>query len=245
MAENDNPQAIRLFIDGHWTATELTLLLRGIDDIYNLAFILEAVRLPAFAREALFPIDRRRIANVARALPGFMPLSVPRISYASPGLSDLAGVAKALKHVKDLLLGLVDRGIQTRQRRLENEAREIANQKALVEIVDDQRERDAKFLHHAQLRTQAVTRATLQNQLLREEVRAKTVANVEREVAVFSKSISTLMRRKELSGEEQAQIVRWIGSRMLPLGELADAGKFTSVDEISVEEEQAKTNRSE
>ena len=59
-------------------------------------------------------------------LPGDV-LEVRRVSYASPGLKDLAGFGEIIGHVKDFLVYLLEFRERRRQLNLENEERELRN----------------------------------------------------------------------------------------------------------------------
>jgi hypothetical protein len=60
-------------------------------------------------------------------------LEVQRIEFASPGFKDLLGLGEVIGHVKDFLLKLIDWKLTARQRQLENEERELKNQRLRIE----------------------------------------------------------------------------------------------------------------
>lgn len=61
-------------------------------------------------------------------------LVVRRVLYGSPGIKDLAGIGEIIGHVKDLLIRLIEYWSTRRQRKLENERRELENKQLQVEV---------------------------------------------------------------------------------------------------------------
>jgi hypothetical protein len=49
--------------------------------------------------------------------------------------------------------------------------------------------------------------------------------------------MSKLMLQKELNGEQQAQIIHWIGTRAHPVAELVDQAKLRSIEELPPDKE--------
>ena len=71
-------------------------------------------------------------------------LEVRRISYASPGVSDLAGIGSIVGHVKDFAVRVIElwterdqRRLQNEGRALDNEAKRIANAREFVSLASD------------------------------------------------------------------------------------------------------------
>jgi hypothetical protein len=228
----------RLNIDGHWEAEQLIALLRSLEDIYNLTSILESRRItPNEVRELVLGIDRRTVRRLAIRSGKASPLTVPQFKYASPGFADLLGVGKAIKHVKDFIMAITDRVLAEEQRELENDARLIANQKAVSDQRFLEKEREILLDQKKQIHHLTVAEKKLENLKLAEDIQAARLTNRERELTVFSASLSRMMNQKELGGEEQARLVHWIGSRMKPVAELAEEGKLLGVAEISTKPE--------
>ncbi|MBA3598008.1 MAG: hypothetical protein H0W40_11630 [Methylibium sp.] len=63
----------------------------------------------------------RRYLDVIVLRPNHPPLSVLRCTYASPGITDLAGLAQTLGHVKDFVLHLITHRATLHERRLREE----------------------------------------------------------------------------------------------------------------------------
>lgn len=226
--------SFRIQIADHLTAEELAALMRSMEDIYNLVTVLGSRR----SRDQdpvgeMFPINRRKMRRIALNIKGISPLLVPRISYSSPGFADILGVAKAVGHLKDFLIAVTDRALGTRQRRLENEARWIANEKASSDLRFMERNREPVFEHEQKVRTLEIERKQLENLQLSEQVRANTLNNVELEIGAFSKALSHMMRVKEINPEDQASVVHWVGTRVHPISQLTENGKLTGIKEIT------------
>jgi HAMP domain-containing protein len=90
---------------------------------------------PTFLQPERTPLtSATRITAVSGLLEPGERLVVQRVIYGSPGIKDLAGVGEIVGHVKDLLVRLIDHWSTRRQRKLENDRRELENQQLQVEI---------------------------------------------------------------------------------------------------------------
>lgn len=225
--------SFRLRIAEQLTAEELAALMRSMEDIYNLVSILGSRR----PRDRdpigeMFPINRRKMRRIALSVSGSSPLLVPRMSYSSPGFADILGIAKAIGHLKDFLIAVTDRALETRKRRLENEARHIANEKASSDLRFMERHRESSFEHEQRMQSLEVQAKQLENLQLSEKVRTATLNNVELEIGTFSKALSHMMRTKEIAPEDQARVIQWVGSRVSPISQMTEAGKLIGIEEL-------------
>jgi len=224
-------EGFRLVVDGSWTANDFSLMLRGLDDLYNITTILSNNLLKySEIREEAFPLDRRKIRRIALRSGDAGPLAVQRISYASPGFADIGGIGKAVREVRLLVFGVIDRFLDHKKRKLENEHRELANQRLKIELdhLNDQvhsENRRKEQLHNLSV-------ATKKSALIRsaEETRTLMLRNMEKELA-FSASFSKLMNKNELTSEEQSQLVQWVGTRMRPIEQLVEDEKLVRIDD--------------
>ncbi|MGN7100335.1 hypothetical protein ACTHR6_01915 [Ralstonia holmesii] len=160
-------QVLRINIDGRWEASEFAASFSALDRLYTFRLGLEMEyeelrelrrfyfdtpfpssmrymrRWAVAARSSLLHPDRAplvsaaRISAISELLEPDERLVVRRISYASPGIKDLAGIGEIIGHVKDLLLHLIDLWSTRRQRSLENERRELENQQLQVAIAKE------------------------------------------------------------------------------------------------------------
>jgi hypothetical protein len=238
MAPKLTDGSFRIKIDGYWTALELAHLMRSLEDIYNLSAILSSRN---FGRHEfatrMFPIDRRVIRRLALDDVKIPALMVPQFKYASPGFADLLGAGESLKQLKEFILEVTDRFLGAEQRRLDNEARRLANEKAAAELQRYKEDTPAASSHKSHTRALSIQERQLKNELLAEEAHAARIVNITSETNMFSKSMSKVMKQKRLTGEQQAQIVHWIGTRAQPLAELADEGKLDGVEDVPPNDE--------
>lgn len=79
------------------------------------------------------PTDPDALARLTSFLYPEEKLQLRKIEYGSPGFSDLAGAGEAIGHVKDFILKLIEHWVTRRQRNLENEERELKNQRLRIE----------------------------------------------------------------------------------------------------------------
>jgi hypothetical protein len=61
-------------------------------------------------------------------------LTVTRIKFSSPGLTDVAGIGSIVGHVKDFVIHIIDRNDAKQRRQLENEALALDNNRKRLEI---------------------------------------------------------------------------------------------------------------
>ena len=144
--------------------------MRSMEDIYNLVAILGSSR----TRDQdpigeMFPINRRKMRRIALNIKG-IAITCPRISYSSPGFADILGVAKAVGQLKDFVIAVTDRALGTR-RRLENEARRIANENS-SDLRFMEQHRESVFDMEQKVRNLEIERKQLENLQLSEQVRA-------------------------------------------------------------------------
>jgi hypothetical protein len=233
MATKVNEGAFRIRINGYWTALDFATLMRSLEDIYNLTAILSSRNFYRYELAyRMFPIDRRTIRRLALEVVHNPPLMVPQFRYASPGFADLLGAGKALKQLKEFLFGVTDRILESKGRGLDNEAKRLANEKAEAELNRFKDDSAAVLRHENHSRALSIQERQLRNQLLAEEVHASRLRNIDMEISVFSSSLSKLMDQRELSADQQGQIIHWIGSRAHPIAELAENGKIEGVEDV-------------
>lgn len=83
---------------------------------------------PYFATSNI-PLKSKDLKKLSTLLYPQERLEVRRIEYNSPGVKDIAGLGEIIGHIKDFILRIWELGIiARRQRKLENEEREIKNQ---------------------------------------------------------------------------------------------------------------------
>jgi len=78
-------------------------------------------------------LDDAQLSRLSRLFEPEERLEVRRISYASPGFSDLAGIGTVIGHVKDFVLKLVERRDSRRQRELNEERAALENDRIRLE----------------------------------------------------------------------------------------------------------------
>jgi len=79
------------------------------------------------------PTDPDALARLASFVYPQEELQIRKIKYGSPGFSDLAGAGEAIGHIKDFVLKIIEHWVARRQTNLENEERELKNQKLRIE----------------------------------------------------------------------------------------------------------------
>ena len=75
----------------------------------------------ALAGGGYVPIDPAKFRDATTLLEDDEQLAVRRCEYASPGVTDFAGMGQALGHVKDIVLKCIDVWVGRRERELKNE----------------------------------------------------------------------------------------------------------------------------
>ncbi|MGC8898815.1 MAG: hypothetical protein ACP5ON_11370 [Bacteroidota bacterium] len=83
---------------------------------------------------ALPPVlDDAQLSRLSQLLEPEERLEVRRISYASPGATDLAGIGTVIGHIKDFILKLIERQDSKRQRELDQERAALENDRIRLE----------------------------------------------------------------------------------------------------------------
>jgi hypothetical protein len=148
----DDGNQLRLNIDGHWTASDMSTSFAAMNDLYALRQAFEILRQDANEMQYLlkqFYIGPERLPlallrrfwgmpTVSQGLqtpddlvsilqPGER-LQVRAVHYGSEGFKDFWGVGSSIGHLKDLIIKLIDVGTGRARRKLENETIEIDNE---------------------------------------------------------------------------------------------------------------------
>jgi hypothetical protein len=164
MPDNDL-LTIRIEIDGKWTVKDMASFLANLNDLYlfrdqldhfkkqlnkvaNVSHLVAAMyaslKLNRIAEND--PTDGFSLERWAsRVQP---PLFLTRMSYGSPGVTDVTGIAGVVGHLKDFLTQLIEWHLSKSQRDLENQARELNNQKQQIDndILRQQAEQELQRL---------------------------------------------------------------------------------------------------
>jgi hypothetical protein len=97
-----------------------------------------------FGLQLPIPADESHLARLPALFAAEERLEVRRISYASPGFADLAGIGAVMGHLKDFVLRLIERHDGRRQRdlsddraALENDRIRLENARAFVALARD------------------------------------------------------------------------------------------------------------
>jgi len=110
-------ETLRIVIDKKWTAYQFSVFVGDIDRLYFLALasVHDNKKSPLksrlklllwmFASQERYPAGAEA-ASLSSTEEG---LVVKRIAYASPGAIDFIGVGEAVKQLKEILLGIIDR----------------------------------------------------------------------------------------------------------------------------------------
>jgi hypothetical protein len=78
-------------------------------------------------------LDEAQLSRLSRLFEPEERLEVRRISYASPGFTDLAGVGTVVGHIKDFIIKLIERRDSRRQRELNDERAALENDRIRLE----------------------------------------------------------------------------------------------------------------
>ncbi|MBM4146789.1 MAG: hypothetical protein FJ240_11055 [Nitrospira sp.] len=81
----------------------------------------------------IIPADTEALSRLTSYYYPDEELELRKIIYGSPGFTDLTGIGEAVGHVKDFVLKIIEHFINKKQRNLENEERELRNQKLRLE----------------------------------------------------------------------------------------------------------------
>jgi len=118
----------RIRIDGSWTAKEMGQLFQSCEIIYG--------QLAQFHGREFFR-EYRKQANdptpIGNADGRETLLRVTSISYGSPGWADLVGAGELTGHLKEFILGLIDRIIERKDREQARQLRSAQIEAAALE----------------------------------------------------------------------------------------------------------------
>jgi len=78
-------------------------------------------------------LDEAQLSRLSQLLEPEERLEVRRISYASPGATDLAGIGTVIGHIKDFILKLIERRDSKRRRQLDEERAALENDRIRLE----------------------------------------------------------------------------------------------------------------
>lgn len=228
------PLSLQVSIDGVWSANDLSIFFRNIDDLYNLLIVLETRSLNNAERQRdLVPVDRRRLRNFVTVELRQPPLAITSIRYASPGAAILAGVAVAVTALSQLLNSLAQFSENKQQAgKLDIEAKQLE----LDQAIDRQRYLTARTPVTdgiSDARALAETRSMdLDNQLKSEQLRTLRLDNLRNELELI-RDVQRLSLDNDLSPEKARRVRGWAESRIEPLELLADSGKITAAGTTS------------
>lgn len=159
-------ETLRIHIAQEWTANDFAQLLTEFEVINEMAQFGEAVEtrggdvvwhrsfsprylqysgadsyLELEAKEELEEISLRHFVREVAGKP--VPLQITQLQYASPGFTDLTGVGRVMKEVREFVLGIVDRYIAKPDRDLAREERrqkilalKIANAEKIIKLAN-------------------------------------------------------------------------------------------------------------
>jgi hypothetical protein len=153
----DEPTRLRLNIDGHWSATDMSACFQATNDLYSLRTALTL--LEDDWREAQYFFERFYLRRGPSRIPPFMfrrlggaqffpnagaslqspdqlvellepeeRLQVEAVYYGSEGFKDLTGIGTAVGHLKDLIIKLIDVGVSRHRRPIEEEGLRLDNE---------------------------------------------------------------------------------------------------------------------
>lgn len=159
---NRQIKVLRIEIGGRWLAAEFADGIRCFSELYNLRMLLQLMRERRrnFYRRGTywgpdpFELDPELFGSNA---PGYFltedlvgprqnfwvnllsydvpaeKLAIRRIEYASPGITDLAGVGAIIGHIKDFVTTLINRHDSKRRRQLDDEHAELENDQLRIQ----------------------------------------------------------------------------------------------------------------
>jgi len=129
MPANDK-ERLTLKMDGDWTTDDMVDLLASLTRLYALRYLSRELRYPEafWGSCALTPIEPHMLEPDER-------LYIQRVSYGSPGLIELAGLAGAVVGLGQFILAILDRFRPTERKRRElaNENAELENERIMIE----------------------------------------------------------------------------------------------------------------
>ena len=222
---------LRVRIDEHWSAEDFAILMRSTGDLYCLLGLLESGSLKRMENgRQPFHLDRRSMATRLTKQAGIRPLYVDQVRYGSRGSVDLLGAGKLLEQLKELILGIVDRVQANEARKLEVDAKKLANRKAESDQLFLETQRAEQLKQERTLHEIKVAKNTLELRAKDENLRELNLRNTANEFR-FAQSIAKRLARNGLDATEQAQTIRWAGNRIKSLDTLVEASKLTGCDE--------------
>ena len=119
--------ALRLTIDGDWSAADFAALFEEVDRLY--AFAAARFRIFAYA-----PIDDDRF--LFRLTEATQPIRVRRIQYASPGFTDLVGLGALTRELRELLQFLIIHFREREDRKLSRQEKRLQIARARLELLE-------------------------------------------------------------------------------------------------------------
>lgn len=120
---------LRLHIDGDWDAADVAAFYRCLDELHNyLALCLEYENLSA---DRIYAFGFKRGPTDAR-----FRLLVKQIKYASPGFTDLAGLAAAMKEIRELIQFLITHWSERTDRKLSRQKNKLEIAKLRLELLE-------------------------------------------------------------------------------------------------------------
>lgn len=128
--------SVRIELDGKWNAAEFAEFFSAMNDVYQY-YLMSIGPLPwELGPRAYFPSGR----------PFFLPvLKVERISFASPGFTDLAGVAAAIHEMREFLQFAIVHLTGKEDRQLDRDERRIDLAQKRVDLLRSVSELEREF----------------------------------------------------------------------------------------------------
>lgn len=141
MAIDTARYAFRIRIDGKWSASEFSEFFTALEQVY---LALGELMRSGF-RNSVAEESRRPMPVGSNEYGASLILRVEALRFGSPGWADLSGLGEVTKQLKELVFGLVDRIIQSKDRaiarelsRAQIEAVILENQAARLRLVEQQ-----------------------------------------------------------------------------------------------------------
>jgi hypothetical protein len=80
-------------------------------------------------------LDDAQLSRLSQLIDPDERIQIRRITFASPGSIDLIGLGAVIGHLKDFVLGLIERSDSKRRRELRDEREELENERLRLENV--------------------------------------------------------------------------------------------------------------
>ena len=157
-------------------------------------------------------------------------MDVVRIQYGSPGSLDVAGIGTLAGHVKEFLLGIIDRWQAKSMRQVELQERLALAEQLRFKNEDERENRLALARREEEMHALEVRSRQADIRRKDEENRALAIANFEKE-SKFAAEIVAMSREVGLTREQIMKVTTWIASREYPLRELVELGQILAVQE--------------